>query len=125
MPQNNVRLLVVEDDLDGQVVMAPILQHQHVQFDIAGIATEAERLLFASPSSYDGMIIDLALPDKNGWELLRGIRENNATVSIPCIAVTAYHNSKMREDTLNAGFDAYFSKPLDATAFGRALQSLL
>lgn len=125
MPHHNWRLLVVEDDLDGQEVMATILSHQQVAFDVAGNAAEAERLLFSSPTSYDGIIIDLALPDKDGWELLRDIQANSATYELPCIAVTAFHNSKMREDALNAGFRAYFPKPLDATAFGRALQTLL
>jgi CheY-like chemotaxis protein len=125
MPNRNWRLLVVEDDVDGQEVMSTILSHQQILFDVAGDASEAERLLFSSPSSYNAIIIDLALPGKDGWELLRDIQGNNGTYSTPCIAVTAYHNSKMREDALNAGFVAYFSKPIDATAFGRALQTLL
>lgn len=125
MSHRNWRILVVEDDADGQEVMATILSHQNLAFDLASNATEAEHFLFGTPTGYTAVIVDLALPDKDGWELLRNIQSNNATYNLPCIAVTAYHNSKMREDALNAGFVAYFSKPLDATGFGRALQSIL
>ena len=48
-----------------------------------------------------------------------------ATAGLLCIAVTAFHTSKTREHALRAGFDAYFSKPLDATSFARQLEGLL
>lgn len=71
------------------------------------------------------MIIDLALPGKDGWELLTEIIKNPATTYLPCIAVTAHHTSKLREETIRAGFVAYFPKPIDATVLGRELDSLI
>ena len=62
---------------------------------------------------------------KDGWELLSEIRNHAETANLMCVAVTAFHTSKTREDALRAGFDAYFSKPLDATHFSRELASLL
>lgn len=50
---------------------------------------------------------------------------NPETADLPCVAVTAYHTSKLREDAISAGFTAYFAKPIDATTFARRLEELL
>lgn len=125
MTSNDWRILVVEDDPDGQEVVATILERLNIPIDIASDAAEAEQYLFAPDSRYSAIIIDLALPGKNGWELLSDIRSDTRTTDIPCIAVTAYHNSKVREEALTVGFDAYFAKPIDATSFARELEHIL
>lgn len=119
------RILVVEDDPDGQEMVTTILQHMNFAVDTADDGEEASALLFDSGNAYNAIIIDLALPGKNGWELLEDILSNPETENLPCIAVTAFHNSKLREQALSAGFTAYFPKPIDGTNFGRELQSLL
>lgn len=125
MAQRNWRILVVEDDPDGQEVVSTILEHLNVSFDVAGNVADAERLLFSSEVAYHAAIVDLALPDKNGWDLLYDILNHPKTNSLPCVAVTAYHTSKLREDAIKAGFTAYFAKPIDATSFVRRLEDIL
>ncbi len=125
MSHKNWHILVVEDDPDGQEVVSTILQHLNLSIEVANNVVEAEELLFASGDRYRAAIIDLALPGKNGWELLAEILEHPDTVELPCIAVTAFHTSKLREDAIKAGFTAYFPKPIDATAFARRLEELL
>jgi CheY-like chemotaxis protein len=119
------RILVVEDDPDGQAVVAHILQSLKMPIDVASDAEEAGQYLFDSGTVYQAIIIDLALPGKDGWELLSQILNDPNTAGIPCIAITAFHTSKMREEALRAGFTAYFSKPLDATSFARQLTAIL
>lgn len=120
------RLLVVEDDPDGQEMIATMLQHLRYAVDTANDAEDAAQLLFgAANEPYNAIIIDLALPGKDGWELLADILDHSETSQIPCIAVTAHHTSKLREETIRAGFVAYFPKPIDATALGRQLDSLI
>lgn len=119
------RILVVEDDSDGQEVMATLLGHLNISTDIASDASEAEQFLSQSGDAYSAAIIDLALPDKDGWQVLAGILANPQTAGIPCIAVTAFHTSKLREDAILAGFKAYFPKPIDGTRFLRELESIL
>ena len=119
------RVLVVEDDPDGQEMIATMLQHLQFDVDTVDDAEEAAHVLFGSSNVYNAIIIDLALPGKDGWELLAEITDNSDTADIPCIAVTAHHTSKLREDTIHAGFVAYFPKPIDATALGRQLDALI
>jgi CheY-like chemotaxis protein len=125
MSQDRWHILVVEDDPDGQEVVATILEHLNISMDVAANAEEAETFLFQSGTNYNAAIIDLALPDKDGWELLNQILAEPQTAAIPCIAVTAFHTSKLREDAIRAGFTAYFAKPIDSTSFARQLESVL
>ena len=117
--------LIVEDDPDGQEMIATMLQHLQFEVDAVDNAEQAAHSLFEIDNGYDAIIIDLALPGKDGWELLSEILDNPDTSHIPCIAVTAHHNSKLREETIHAGFVAYFPKPIDATSLGRQLDSLM
>lgn len=121
----NGRILVVEDDPDGQEVVTVMLEHLGMPVDVAGTAMEAEALLFVAERPYNAIIIDLALPDKDGWELLGLIQAYEKTTTIPCVAVTAFHTSKLREQAMQAGFVAYFSKPINPVAFAQRLLELL
>ena len=118
-------VLIVEDDPDGQALVSHMIGYLNIPYDVVEDGEKALVQLFESGANYQAVIIDLALPKKNGWELLAEIRNNPATENLLCIAVTAFHTSKTREDALRAGFNAYFSKPLDATHFSRMLTNLL
>lgn len=118
------RILVVEDDPDGQELVAAVLRHLNFRVDVTGDAEKAEELLGALPNEYDMVVIDLMLPGKDGWDLLSDIKAHQQMTHLICVAMTAYHSSKIREQALAAGFRAYFSKPIDAASFSRALESI-
>jgi len=119
----NWHILVVEDDPDGQEVVAQILEHLNISYQLANDGEQAEALV--NSNQFNAIIIDLALPGMDGWELLDAVRQLGNYQSVPCIAITAYHTSKTREDALNRGFDGYFAKPLDAMAFARGLEDII
>jgi CheY-like chemotaxis protein len=121
----DTRVLIVEDDPDSQDVVATIVSHLNIPLDIASTFEEAEQYLFQSKTHYSAAIMDLALPDRNGWELLSKIQSDPETAELPCIAVTAHHSSKLREDTIKAGFAAYFSKPINLASLTTYLENLL
>lgn len=118
-------ILIVEDDPDGQVLVSHVVGHLNIPHHVVGDAEKAMDLLFKSNETYQAVIIDLALPEKNGWDLLAAIRANAATADLLCFAVTAFHTSKTRDEALRKGFNAYFPKPLDANHFAQELASLL
>src|SRR5947207_7911641 len=119
------RILVVEDDPDGQAVVAHVLDYLNFPIDVADDAEQAISYLSQQPESYRAVIIDLALPGRDGWELLTDIRSTSAIAALPCVAVTAFHTSKTREEALRAGFNAYFPKPIDATSFAREMEAII
>lgn len=118
-------ILVVEDDPDGQAVVAHILNYMNIPHEVVGSAEHAANRLFQNNNLYRAVIIDLALPGKDGWGLLNDIQGNMDTSTLPCIAITAYHTSALREQALRAGFTAYFPKPIEATSFARSLAEVL
>lgn len=125
MSHANWSILVVEDDPDGQAVVAHILEYMQINIDVASDAEQAANWLFKEGRHYNAIIIDLALPGKDGWQLLSEIQQHKSTSDVPCIAITAYHTSKLREEAIASGFTAYFAKPLDATSFARQLEAIL
>jgi CheY-like chemotaxis protein len=119
------RLLVVEDDPDAQFLVSHVLEFIELEIDVAGNAEDGGNFIFNSGNIYDAVVLDLALPGKDGWELLAEILGNPDTKHIPCIAVTAFHTSKLREEALARGFYAYFSKPIDALTFARKVEAIV
>ncbi|MEW5769492.1 MAG: ATP-binding protein [Pseudomonadota bacterium] len=73
----------------------------------------------------DLILMDINLPGMNGFEALAALRADPATASIPVIAVTANAMKGDREQALAAGFDAYFSKPLNIPDLQRAIDQAL
>jgi DNA-binding response OmpR family regulator len=110
---NELPILVVEDEPDGQELVSRLLAQVNIKVDVTGSAEDAWQRIHNN--AYSALIIDLALPGKDGFELLREVRQNNMT--IPCIAITAFHTPELKQRALEEGFDAYFAKPLDRTRF--------
>lgn len=119
---NKFRVLVVEDEPDGQEVVKGLLAH----FDIASNAVETaeEAIKALQNDQYNALVIDLGLPGMDGIALIEAIRTNPATAPLPCVAVTAFHASAVKQQALKAGFDAYFPKPLTDAAFIKELGRL-
>ena len=122
-PINNWRVLIVEDEADGQEVVQGILGYFNINTDVAETAEDAIELL--ARSQYTAAVIDLGLPGIDGLQLMRYIREQPTLMNLPCIAITAYHTSQLKREALEAGFDAYFAKPLDDTSFTRELDRIV
>ncbi len=116
----NQRILVVEDDTDGQEVVARMLRFHRLDFDVVGTAEDALDAL--NQGEYNVAIIDLALPGMDGWALLQNIQRSAATAHMKCVAVTAFHSAEVATKAIEVGFKAYFAKPLETTSFVRELQ---
>lgn len=117
------KVLVVEDELDGQEVVCDILSMNHIRSQAVGDAPTA--LDYLSANAYDAVIIDIALPEIDGWELLSYIRDNQQFALLPCVAITAFHNSEVKQKSLESGFDAYLPKPLNGEKLVQELKRLL
>ena len=63
------------------------------------------------------VLMDIQLPDMDGWEALHQLRSDPRTADIPVVAVTAFAMEGDRERFLNGGFDGYITKPIDVRLF--------
>ncbi len=116
-------VLVVEDDPDGQELVARMLIRANIPVEVAGTAEDALQLI--APQEHVAIVIDLALPGMDGFELLSRIRQDATLSKLPCIAITAYHTPSLKQRVMNEGFDAYFPKPLDDIRFLRTLKEII
>ena len=116
-------VLVVEDDPDGQEVLARMLFRANIAVELTGTAEDALRVLSADDHAV--IVIDLALPGMDGFQLFRQIRAESHLKSIPCVAVTAFHTPSLKQRVMQEGFDSYFAKPLDDRRFIEKINELL
>ena len=105
------RVLVVEDEFDSIQMVSKILRHHGAEVHIAHNGHECIQKLETYTPTF--IIMDLALPEMDGWETLAKIRENEKTAHLKVVAITAYHSVNVEEDAHDAGFNAYFPKPLN------------
>src|SRR5690349_16778 len=123
MSINDWKVMVIEDEADSMELVQGLLHHYGIQSVGAVSGEEALRLLETEVPTL--IIIDLALPGIDGWGILKALKDNRALSKIPRIAITAYHTAEVANQAIERGFDAYFSKPLDATSFVRELQGIV
>jgi signal transduction histidine kinase/ActR/RegA family two-component response regulator len=117
-------LLYIEDnDVNMLIVRELLAQRPRVVFHGAVDGTSGvHRARELLPSL---VLIDMQLPDINGVEVLRQLRADPLTASIPCVALSANAMPEDVQSARAAGFDDYWTKPIDLSAFLRALDRLL
>ncbi len=105
-----MRLLFAEDDRDLSAAVKTLLERNGYIVDAVYDGEEA--VSYAGAESYDGMILDWMMPEKNGIQALREMRgQGNRT---PCLILTARDAVEDRVAGLDAGADDYLPKPFDA-----------
>ncbi len=111
MTKMSATILVVEDDPTNRRLVLAILTlsgHEVLEADAAGPAIE-----LAKSASPDVILMDVGLPDMDGLDASRILKEDPATRHIPIIAVTGRAMPADEEQVRAAGCDAYVAKPYD------------
>jgi len=112
---------VVEDDPVNQIVAARMLESLGHTFDVAKDGREAIQAL--SRSSYAAILMDIRMPNMDGYEATAEIRSREGqTRHTPIIAMTANAVQGDRERTLEAGMDDYLAKPVKREDLERTLE---
>ena len=121
MRLDDVRVLVVDDQPDERDLVRAILQSLGASVTTAESADAA--LQFMRTTTHDVVISDLAMPGKDGYELLSHLRREFPNV--PVMALTAHARADDQERALSAGFQLYLSKPVEPARLARAVAFLL
>jgi len=79
----------------------------------------------AQAGSYDVILMDMSLPEVDGWEATRMLRAAPATKTVPIIALTAHAMAGDREKAIEAGADDYDTKPIELERLLGKIQALL
>ena len=103
-------ILLVEDNPDNMITIKAVL---HDKYNIIEAADGEKGLDMALTERPDLILLDMSLPEMDGFTVVGKIKEENKTCHIPVIAMTARAMKGDREMILKAGCDDYISKPID------------
>ena len=115
------RVLVVEDNEKNMKLFRDVLQA--TGYSPLEASSGEAALMLAAERDPALVLMDIQLPDMDGVEALRRLREDERTAGIPVLALTAQAMQGDRERFLAAGFDGYLSKPVDVAELMATVRS--
>jgi hypothetical protein len=117
-------VLIVDDDIRNIFAITSVLERQHMNVVSAETGKEAIAKLQSTPG-IDVVLMDVMMPDMDGYDTMRAIRKIDRYDDLPIIAVTAKAMKGDREKTLQAGAWDYLAKPVDTDQMLSLLRSWL
>lgn len=114
--------LVVDDVADVTEMLAVVLTHAGYSVVTASSAPAA--LKAARERQFDVIISDIGMPEMNGYQLAREVRQLPGYETVPMVAVTGYSMFDDKERSTNAGFNAHMTKPIDPRALLDLIEQL-
>jgi two-component system sensor histidine kinase/response regulator len=124
--KRRVRILLVEDNIVNQKLAVRLLEKMGYRSDAVGNGKEAVEALEMVP--YDVVLMDVQMPEMDGYEATRVIRNPQSKVQnhdVPIVAMTANAMKGDRERCLEAGMDDYLSKPIQPQKLLEVIQTFL
>ena len=103
------RVMIVDDEPDALAMMENILMDEG--FELIKVSNATEVGLRAAQLSPDLILLDFLMPEINGFEVSKALRNNELTRSIPIMAVTALTKEQDIERIFECGADEYLAKP--------------
>lgn len=119
---HNYRILVVDDLADNLFLLQTFLEAEGFEVETADNGSQALNQISAKPP--DLVLLDVMLPDINGYEVTRQIRQNYSLHSIPIVLVTA-HEQTYAKAGLDAGANDFIRKPIDFEELLRRIAAFL
>ena len=116
-------ILLVEDVEDNRELARFLLEADG--HEVIEAVNGVEALALAREHRPDLVLMDLSLPEMDGWEATRRLQADPATAGLTIVAVTAHAMSGDRERVLAAGFAGYVAKPIDVGGFAAQVRTYL
>jgi CheY-like chemotaxis protein len=114
------RILIVEDNMDTYELVHFILEKNGFETFLA--VNGRDGVMAARKQKPDLIIMDLSMPEMDGWTAAAIIKKDNSTNTIPMIALTAHALPGDRQRAMDAGCDEYITKPMDLGELVEAVQ---
>ncbi len=119
-PKASIRVLFVDDDPATREGYTTYLANSG--YDVTPAATGRQALTLANTSSPKVIVLDLGLPDIDGWEVARQLKAGSRTSAIPIIALTGADLPHERVSAMRAGCDRHLTKPCSPADLIDAIQ---
>lgn len=115
------RILLIDDDADVRAALSALLELDDHVVTVAANGADGLELALSDPP--DVALVDVGLPDINGYEVVRRLREDPRGDTIVAIALTGYGQAADARRALAAGFDVHLTKPVDRAELAAVLRS--
>jgi two-component system, cell cycle response regulator DivK len=117
------KILLIEDNEQNRDALARRLQRRG--YDVIMAVDGQQGIAMAQSELPDLILMDLNLPDVDGWEATQIIKKTPKTQAIPIMAMTAHAIAGDQERALQAGCDDYHAKPVEFTRLLEQIEALL
>lgn len=117
------RILVIEDNESSRDMLVRRLSRRGYQ--VIWAADGPRGIAMAHHDFPDLIVMDMSLPEIDGWEATRRLKADPVTGAIPIVALTAHAMASDRQKAMDAGCDDYHTKPLDFESLVRSMEVFL
>ena len=119
------KVLIVDDESTGRTILAKIIQQAEDDVSVESFDNPLKALNWLDSNHPDLIITDYRMPDINGIELIRRIRERPVCHDIPIMMITVVSENSVRYDALEAGATAFLTRPIDQIECRTSCHNLL
>lgn len=109
------RILIVEDNMDNYELVRFVLER--AGYDVFLAVNGRDGVDAARLQKPDLILMDLGMPEMDGWQAAKKLKSTESTKSIPLFALSAYTLPNERQRALQAGCDGYLTKPIYVQGF--------
>lgn len=117
------KALLVEDNANNRYLFTLLLQH--AGFSVVTAQDGVSGLEIARSERPDVILLDIQMPEMDGYDVAVRLKEDPQLLSIPLIGVSSFAMPGDREKAMNSGFAGYIEKPVDPDRFASTVFSLL
>jgi CheY-like chemotaxis protein len=118
-----IKVLIAEDNSVNRELLRELLELRG--YTVLEACDGREALQMIEQVQPELLLLDIGMPVMDGFAVIQRIRENPKLAKLPVVAVTAYAMRGDEERILDAGFDGYLSKPVNASALTQELDRVL
>jgi CheY-like chemotaxis protein len=117
------RVLIVEDNVDNYELVRFLLVR--AGYDVLSAANGRDGVTMAQREHPDLILMDLSMPEMDGWDATQNLKAGADTKNIPVWALTARVTPADRTRAFDAGCDGFISKPINVATFNRLMMNLV
>ena len=119
------KVLIVDDETTGRTILSKIIQQVENDVNVEAFDNPLEALDWLDNNHPDLIVTDYRMPDMNGVDLIRKIRERQGCQDIPIMMITVVSEKSVRYDALEAGATAFLNRPIDQIECRTSCRNLL
>lgn len=117
------RILLVEDNENNRYLARYLLERAGFELEVA---LDGKRgLAQARAGRFDLVVLDIQMPEMDGYELAAALRADPATAAVPIVGVSSFAMAGDRAKAIRLGFAGYIEKPIDPATFADEIRALL